>query len=65
MRPSNDGDPLLEARIQSYELAAKMQLSAPAAFDLSQESADTLAHVRAERSGAPPSSAGGACWLGE
>jgi hypothetical protein len=39
----HDGDPLLEARIQSYELAAKMQLSAPALFDLGQESADTLA----------------------
>jgi len=31
-------DSRLEARIQSYELAAKMQLSAPAAFDLSKES---------------------------
>jgi hypothetical protein len=39
----HDGDAMLEARIQSYELAAKMQLSAPAVFDLSQESADTLA----------------------
>ncbi len=32
------GDDRLEARIASYELAAKMQLSAPQAFDLSQES---------------------------
>lgn len=32
-------DSRLEARIRSYELAAKMQLSAPAAFDLSRESA--------------------------
>lgn len=31
------GDTRLEARIASYELAAKMQLSAPQAFDLSQE----------------------------
>jgi uncharacterized protein (DUF1501 family) len=37
----NDHDAVLEARIQSYELAAKMQLSAPAAFDLSDESAET------------------------
>ncbi|MBM4002450.1 MAG: DUF1501 domain-containing protein [Planctomycetes bacterium] len=32
------GDDRLDARIASYELAAKMQLSAPPAFDLSQES---------------------------
>lgn len=32
------GDSRLEARIASYELAAKMQLSAPEAFDLSRES---------------------------
>ena len=31
-------DSRLEARIPSYELAAKMQLSAPEAFDLSRES---------------------------
>lgn len=31
------GDSRLEARIASYELAAKMQLSAPEAFDLSRE----------------------------
>lgn len=37
----HDGDGMLEARIESYELAAKMQLSAPAAFDLDQESAQT------------------------
>lgn len=32
------GDNRLDARIHSYELAAKMQLSAPEAFDLSRES---------------------------
>lgn len=32
-----EGDSRLEARIKSYELAAKMQLSAPEALDLSQE----------------------------
>lgn len=36
-------DPQLEARISSYELAAKMQLSAPAAFDVSGESVATRA----------------------
>src|SRR3984893_319337 len=33
----NPGDSQLEARIASYELAAKMQLSAPEALDLSKE----------------------------
>jgi hypothetical protein len=37
------GDDRLDARIASYELAAKMQLSAPQAFDLSQET--ELAHA--------------------
>ena len=34
-------DSRLDARIQSYELAARMQLSAPAVFDFSQESQAT------------------------
>jgi hypothetical protein len=34
---SRDGDQRLDARIKSYELAAKMQLAAPAALDFSQE----------------------------
>jgi hypothetical protein len=34
---SHPADSRLEARIASYELAAKMQLSAPEAFDLSRE----------------------------
>lgn len=38
---SQDSDPRLEARIQAYELAARMQLSAPEAFDLSVESPAT------------------------
>ena len=37
------GDARLEARIRSYELAARMQLAAPEAFDLSRENAATLA----------------------
>lgn len=36
------GDSRLEARLRSYELAAGMQLSAPEAFDLSQETESTL-----------------------
>lgn len=35
------GDSMLEARIASYELAARLQLSAPDAVDLSQESGST------------------------
>ncbi len=35
------GDSRLEARIASYELAARMQLSAPEALDISRETADT------------------------
>ncbi len=38
---SNEGDSRLEARIRAYELAAKMQLSAPEAFDLGSESEAT------------------------
>ncbi len=37
------GDTRLEARIQGYELAARMQLSAPGVFELSTESAATRA----------------------
>lgn len=36
------GDPRLDARIRSYELAASMQLSAPEALDLSSEPAHIL-----------------------
>ena len=36
------GDERLDARIKSYELAAKMQLAAPEALDLSKETASTL-----------------------
>jgi hypothetical protein len=36
-----DADPRLDARIKAYELAAKMQLSAPEVFDLSRETTET------------------------
>jgi hypothetical protein len=36
-----EADPFLEGRIATYELAAKMQLSAPEAFDLSGETSST------------------------
>jgi hypothetical protein len=38
---AHPGDSRLEARIAGYELAAKMQLSAPEAFDLSRETSAT------------------------
>jgi hypothetical protein len=38
---ANPGDSRLEARLSSYELAAKMQLSAPEAFDVSRETEAT------------------------
>lgn len=37
----NPGDSRLEARVASYELAAKMQLSAPEAFDVARETDTT------------------------
>lgn len=40
-RESRPGDTQLEARIASYELAAKLQLSAPEAVDLARESRAT------------------------
>jgi hypothetical protein len=42
-RESRPHQPELEARIASYEMAARMQVEAIDALDLSQESADTLA----------------------
>ncbi len=41
-RAARPHQPRLDARIASYELAARMQLSASDALDLSQESAETL-----------------------
>lgn len=45
------GDSRLEARLRSYELAAQMQLTAPEAFDLSQESAHTLKMYGLDKAG--------------
>lgn len=46
------GDSRLESRLRSYELAAKMQLSAPEAFDLSKETEATLKMYGLENPGA-------------
>ncbi len=40
-RSRHEGDSRLEARIASYEMAARLQLSAPAVLDLSSETAAT------------------------
>lgn len=45
-------DSRLDARIRSYELAAKMQLSAPEALDLSNEPAHVLKMYGLDRAGA-------------
>ena len=42
------GDSQLQARMEAYQLAARMQLSAPAVMDLSTESATTLAFYGAD-----------------
>jgi len=41
-RRARPGQPVLDARISNYELAARMQLESSAALDFSQESAATL-----------------------
>jgi hypothetical protein len=46
------GDSRLQARVESYELAAKMQLAAPEAFDLSRETAKLHARYGTDRPGA-------------
>jgi hypothetical protein len=46
------GDSRLGARLRSYELAGRMQLSAPEAFDLSGETAATLKRYGIENPGA-------------
>src|SRR6185369_237546 len=40
----HSGDARLEARIRSYELAARMQLTAPEALDWKKEPASVLKH---------------------
>jgi hypothetical protein len=51
------GDGRLAARIKSFETAARMQLAAPEAFDLSQETCETLALY-----GLAPGSTSGFAW---
>ena len=51
-RSGRETDSRLEARIRSYELAAKMQLSAPEALDISNEPKHILEMYGLDRSGA-------------
>jgi hypothetical protein len=46
----HEHDPVLEARLESFELAAKMQVSAPQVMDLSRESQATLDQYGLNRS---------------
>jgi len=48
---SRPQDQRLESRIRSYELAARMQLSAPEVFDLTHETPQTLAMYGLDRAG--------------
>ena len=41
-RQQSPGQPVVDARISNYELAARMQLAATDAFDFSKENAETL-----------------------
>ena len=56
-------DPALEGRIDSFELAFRMQAEAPdAAWTSSSETKETLRAVRHRRRSRPTTSAGSACW---
>ena len=57
---TDPGDSRLEARIASYELAAKMQLSAPEALDLLGETRRDHASSTASTTRPPPTSAAAA-----
>jgi hypothetical protein len=48
-RAARPGDSALEARIESFELAYRMQVEAPAAFDVSQETAATKSQYGLDR----------------
>ena len=50
-QPPRQGDSRLDARIASYELAAKLQLSAPEVMDISQEIGSHSPTLRHRRSG--------------
>ena len=60
-RRDRPGQPLLEARIASYELAARMQMATSDALDISQESPSTLAMYGIDQ--APTDSYGRRCLI--
>ena len=57
-------DARLEARIEAFELAFRMQMAAPQVFDLAGEAQGDAGPVRHRRRSRPTSSAGSACWPG-
>ena len=63
-REAHADDSRLAARIESFELAYRMQINAPEAFDVERESAETHALYGVGDAGRPTSSAGNACWPG-
>lgn len=61
---ANPGDTDLAARIEAYELAARMQLSAPEVADLSQETAATLKLYGVDRTDRQQATFSRICLLG-
>jgi uncharacterized protein (DUF1501 family) len=61
---ANPGDTELAARIEAYELAARMQLSAPEVIDLSQETASTLKMYGVDRTDKQQATFSRICLLG-
>ena len=57
-------DSRLSARIESFELAYRMQVQAPDAFDLARETARRSSTSTASTARRPRPSAGSACWRG-
>ena len=62
--PPTPGDGWLAARVRSYELAGRMQVSIPEVADLSKETQRTKRPLRPGRQGERRASAATACWPG-
>ena len=61
-RDAREEDSRLSARIESFELAFRMQSEAPEAFDVDGEIADDARSSTASTTRPPTCSAGSACW---
>ncbi len=62
---AHPGEEELTARIASYELAFRMQMSAPQVVDISDESPDTQKLYGLDRKSTPNISAANVCWPGD